>query len=138
MQSHQIGFLGGGNMARALIGGLLSRGMSAARLSVGEPAAQAREQLARDFKVRVSADNHTAIDGCELIIVAVKPQEAGNVLRSLAPQLRSTRPVLVSVRRRNQDRLAQRLGGARCAHHPHHAQSSGTDRCGRHRHVCGA
>jgi pyrroline-5-carboxylate reductase len=97
MQSHQIGFLGGGHMARALIGGLLSRGMSAAQLSVGEPVAQARELLARDFKVRVSADNRAAIDGCELVIVAVKPQEAGKVLRSLAPQLRSARPVLVSI-----------------------------------------
>jgi pyrroline-5-carboxylate reductase len=97
MKSHQIGFLGGGNMARALIGGLLGRGTPAATLSVGEPVAQARELLARDFNVRVSADNRAAIEGCELIIVAVKPQEAGNVLRSLAPQLRSARPVLVSV-----------------------------------------
>ena len=97
MKSHRIGFLGGGNMARALIGGLLGRGMPAAQLSVGEPAAPARELLARDFKVRVSADNRAAIEDCELIILAVKPQEAGNVLRSLAPQLRSARPVLVSV-----------------------------------------
>jgi len=97
MDSPRIGFLGGGNMARALIGGLLGRGMPAAQLSVGEPAAQARELLARDFKVRVSPDNRTAIEQCELIILAVKPQEAGNVLRSLAPQLRSARPVLVSV-----------------------------------------
>jgi pyrroline-5-carboxylate reductase len=97
MKSQRIGFLGGGNMARALIGGLLARGLPAAHLSVGEPAAQARELLARDFKVRVSADNRIAIDSCELIILAVKPQEAGRVLQALAPQLRSTRPVLVSV-----------------------------------------
>jgi pyrroline-5-carboxylate reductase len=97
MKSHRIGFLGGGNMARALIGGLLGRGMPAAQLSVGEPAAPARELLVRDFKVRVSADNRAAIEHCELIIVAVKPQAAGTVLKSLAPQLRSARPVLVSV-----------------------------------------
>jgi pyrroline-5-carboxylate reductase len=97
MKSSRIGFLGGGNMARALIGGLVGRGMAPAQLSVGEPAAAARELLERDFKVRVSADNRAAIDHCELIIVAVKPQEAGKVLRALAPQLQQGRPVLVSV-----------------------------------------
>jgi pyrroline-5-carboxylate reductase len=97
MNSQRIGFVGGGNMARALIGGLLGRGMPAAQLSIGEPAALAREQLARDFKVSVSADNRAAIDGCALIMLAVKPQEAGQVVKALAPQLRSAQPVLVSV-----------------------------------------
>jgi pyrroline-5-carboxylate reductase len=97
MNSPRIGFLGGGNMARALIGGLLGRGASAAQLTVGEPAAAAREQLARDFKVEVSADNRTAIADCALIILAVKPQEAGNVVRELHAQLQKTRPVLLSI-----------------------------------------
>ncbi|HEY1898330.1 MAG TPA: pyrroline-5-carboxylate reductase [Steroidobacteraceae bacterium] len=97
MKSHRIGFLGGGNMARALIGGLIGRGTPARHLSVGEPAAPTRELLARDFQVRVHADNEAAIAGCELIILAVKPQEAGTVLRSLAPQLQTARPVLLSI-----------------------------------------
>jgi pyrroline-5-carboxylate reductase len=97
MNSPRIGFVGGGNMARALIGGLIGRGTAAAQLSVGEPAPGARESLARDFKVRVSADNRAAIEGCDLVIVAVKPQEAGAVLKSLALQLQATRTVLVSV-----------------------------------------
>ena len=97
MNSPRIGFVGGGNMARALIGGLIGRGTAASQLSVGEPAAAARESLARDFKVRVGADNRAAIDGCDLIIVAVKPQEAGTVLKALAPELQGARTVLVSV-----------------------------------------
>jgi pyrroline-5-carboxylate reductase len=97
MSSPRIGFVGGGNMARALIGGLIGRGTAASQLSVGEPAPAARESLARDFKVRVSADNRAAIDGCDLVIVAVKPQEAGAVLKALAPQLQGARTVLVSV-----------------------------------------
>ncbi|HTB68504.1 MAG TPA: pyrroline-5-carboxylate reductase [Steroidobacteraceae bacterium] len=97
MNSPRIGFVGGGNMARALIGGLIGRGTAASQLSVGEPAAAARESLARDFKVRVSADNRAAIDACDLIIVAVKPQEAGTVLKALAPELQGARTVLVSV-----------------------------------------
>lgn len=97
MNSPRIGFLGGGNMARALIGGLIGRGTSAAQLSVGEPGAQAREQLARDFKVQVSGDNRSAIDGCALIILAVKPQEAGKVVSEIAAELQSARPVLLSI-----------------------------------------
>ena len=97
MNSPRIGFVGGGNMARALIGGLIGRGTAASQLSVGEPAAAARESLARDFKVRVSADNRAAIDACDLIIVAVKPQEAGTVLKALAPELQGARTVLVFV-----------------------------------------
>jgi pyrroline-5-carboxylate reductase len=97
MNSPRIGFVGGGNMARALIGGLIGRGTAASQLSVGEPAPAARESLARDFKVRASADNRAAIDGCDLVIVAVKPQEAGAVLKALAPQLQAAHTVLVSV-----------------------------------------
>jgi pyrroline-5-carboxylate reductase len=97
MKSLRIGFLGGGNMARALIGGLMARGTPAALISVGEPFETARESLAQEFKVRVSADNRSAIEGCALIILAVKPQEAGKVLQPLAPQLQSARPVLLSV-----------------------------------------
>jgi pyrroline-5-carboxylate reductase len=97
MNSPRIGFVGGGNMARALIGGLIGRGTAAAQLSVGEPAPAARESLSRDFKVRVSADNHSAIEGCDLVIVAVKPQQAGTVLKPLAAPLQAGRTVLVSV-----------------------------------------
>ena len=84
----RIGFLGGGNMARALIGGLIGRGTPAAQLQVGEPGAAAREQLARDFGVAVSADNVAAIADCDLVIVAVKPQEARPVLLSVAAGIR--------------------------------------------------
>jgi pyrroline-5-carboxylate reductase len=93
----RIGFLGGGNMARALIGGLIARGTPAADLSVGEPTAPARQLLARDFNVTVSADNHAAIAGCALVVVAVKPQEAAKLLAALAPALQGTRPVLLSI-----------------------------------------
>jgi pyrroline-5-carboxylate reductase len=97
MNSSRIGFLGGGNMARALIGGLIGRGMPATQLRVGEPGTEARERLARDFGIEASPDNHGAIDGCALVVLAVKPQEAGTVLRALASALQASRPLLLSV-----------------------------------------
>jgi 3-hydroxyisobutyrate dehydrogenase-like beta-hydroxyacid dehydrogenase len=48
----QITFIGGGNMASALIGGWLKRGGDAARITVVEPQAEARARLVRDFGVR--------------------------------------------------------------------------------------
>ncbi|HTV78292.1 MAG TPA: pyrroline-5-carboxylate reductase [Steroidobacteraceae bacterium] len=97
MQSQRIGFLGGGNMARALIGGLLARGTSAAELSAGEPLAEARRSLAADFGIAVAADNEAAIAGCSLVILAVKPQEAAKVLQALSPALQRARPILLSI-----------------------------------------
>jgi pyrroline-5-carboxylate reductase len=97
MDSSRIGFLGGGNMARALIGGLLGRGLPATQLRVGEPGADVRERLTRDFGIEATPDNHRAIEGCALVILAVKPQQAGAVLRALAPTLQVSRPLLLSV-----------------------------------------
>lgn len=79
-----IAFLGGGNMARALIGGLLKRGLAPGQLHVGEPDAPARAALERDFSVRSTADNALAIVDAQVVVLAVKPQEAATVLRSLA------------------------------------------------------
>jgi pyrroline-5-carboxylate reductase len=97
MKSQRIGFLGGGNMARALIGGLIARGLPAAQLRVGEPGTEACARLARDFNIQASPDNERAIEGCALVILAVKPQQAGAVLRALAPALQAARPLLLSV-----------------------------------------
>src|SRR5579875_2851325 len=58
-----IAFIGGGNMARSLIGGLLKTGMPAANLRVAEPLAQARESLGRDFGVATFDDNRLAAEG---------------------------------------------------------------------------
>jgi len=77
-----ITFLGGGNMARAIIAGLLRQGRAAASLRVGEPRAELRAQLSRDYGITPQADNATALAGAELVVLAVKPQHAAEALRS--------------------------------------------------------
>ena len=84
-------------MARALIGGLIGRGAPAQSLRVGEPLQQIRDALARDFGILATEDNGTAIAGADLVIIAVKPQEAGRVLAPLRQQFQSSRPVVLSV-----------------------------------------
>src|SRR6202142_1380075 len=96
-QAGPIGFIGGGNMARALIAGLLRRGAPARRLCVGEPAEAVRTALARDFGIAVTADNREALRDARLVALAVKPQEVARVLRELRGALQEPLPVLLSI-----------------------------------------
>lgn len=71
-------------MARALIAGLLRQGVSARNIRVGEPTESARSALQSDFGVESSADNGAVIANADLVVLAVKPQEAAGALRPLA------------------------------------------------------
>jgi pyrroline-5-carboxylate reductase len=93
----QLAFLGGGNMGRALIGGLLRRGTRPEQISVGESVEAARSALARDLGITATADNVVAVENAELIVLAVKPQDAAEVLASLKPLLARNHPVVLSV-----------------------------------------
>jgi len=97
MTHEKLAFLGGGNMGRALIGGLLQRGTRPEHIVVGEALEPARAALSRDFGVAATADNAAAIEGASVVVLAVKPQDAGAVLTPLAPVFQRTRPLLVSV-----------------------------------------
>lgn len=87
-----ISFIGGGNMASAIIGGLKNNGFNMPSISVIEPDAQKRHQLANEFNVQVS-DNY--VDICNtssvnnVIILAVKPQQLHEVCLQLQPKLNS-------------------------------------------------
>ena len=93
----KLAFLGGGNMGRALIGGLLQQGTRPEHIAVGETYEPARAALARDFGIAATPDNAAAVADAALVLVAVKPQDAGAVLRPLAPLFQRTRPLVVSI-----------------------------------------
>lgn len=90
-------FIGGGNMARSLIGGLISNGTPATSLRVAEPVEQLREALARDFGVAVFDDAIDAVAGAGTWVFAVKPQVMRAVCENLAVQARTVRPLAVSI-----------------------------------------
>jgi pyrroline-5-carboxylate reductase len=97
VSSFDIAFIGGGNMARALIGGLVRRGTPATAIRVGEPSEASRAALERDFACRTSADNDVAAAAADAVVLAVKPQEAARVVRALGPRLRAEHALLISV-----------------------------------------
>src|ERR1700753_1530117 len=97
MSNGQLAFLGGGNMGRALIGGLLRRGTRPEHISVGESFAGARDSLAADFGIQATEDNAAAVESASVVVVAVKPQIAGTVLTPLKPLLQRTRPLVISI-----------------------------------------
>jgi pyrroline-5-carboxylate reductase len=79
----KITFLGGGNMANALIGGLRKQGFSAAGIQVVEPLADNRERLTQTFGVRCCAALDAAALNCEALVIAVKPQQTREALAPL-------------------------------------------------------
>jgi len=97
MKDARLCILGAGNMGRALIGGLLRAGARPGEISVGESVAAVREALARDLGVRATADNRAAISGAAVVVLAVKPPQAAEVLQPLAVALRAAPALLVSV-----------------------------------------
>ena len=97
LNSLRIALIGGGNMARGLIGGLLGQGATASHITVAEPNESARSTLVRDFGVTATADNAAAVAGARVVILAVKPQLMADVARALAPALQATRPLVISV-----------------------------------------
>ncbi|MFZ5523571.1 MAG: pyrroline-5-carboxylate reductase [Pseudomonadota bacterium] len=81
-----ICFIGGGNMASAMIGGLLGQGF-AHQISVVEINADSRAKLQGEFGIKVTAELATGVAGSEIIILAVKPQQLREVAKQLSPLL---------------------------------------------------
>ncbi|AXY57740.1 pyrroline-5-carboxylate reductase [Acinetobacter chinensis] len=77
-----ISFIGGGNMAQALIGGLIARGLPPTRITVSDPVEKVRFFL-EEKDVHVTDDNTAAIRDADIVVFAVKPQVLANVLKPL-------------------------------------------------------
>jgi len=82
-----LAFIGGGNMAIALISGLSRRGLPGERIVVADPSPQALQRLQTDFGVRPIADNAGAVENAQVVILAVKPQFLRDVAVEIAPHL---------------------------------------------------
>lgn len=97
MLAKTLTFIGGGNMASALINGLIEDGTEPDRIIVAEPDAERREHLAVRFGVHTRDDNLSATADADILILAVKPQILRQVAVELAPALGRNRPLCLSI-----------------------------------------
>lgn len=93
-----LAFIGGGNMSKALIGGLLAPDAGAPAIWVADPNAAQRDALARSWPaLQVVADNRAAAAQGEVWILAAKPQQMKGIALGLADLAATQRPLVVSV-----------------------------------------
>lgn len=97
MSENTITFIGGGNMARSLIGGLIADGHPSAAIRVAEPDADRREALINDFGIQGFEDNATATRSANAVILAVKPNTVAEVTEGLAAQIREQESLVISI-----------------------------------------
>ena len=113
MSNYTVGFIGGGNMARALVGGLISSGYPHENLAVAEPSSTRRTELAPGLPgVRLSDDNHAIAALADCLVLAVKPQLMREVCLDLRDSVQEHRPLIVSVAAGTHSRdIEEWLGG---------------------------
>jgi pyrroline-5-carboxylate reductase len=86
-----IGFIGGGNMAEALIKGIVQKGE---KIIVSEPREDRRRYLADTFKVQTTASNTEALERADIVILAVKPQNMAEVLDGISGAVRADKTIV--------------------------------------------
>ena len=98
MDYGKVAYVGGGNMARALAGGMLAAGYEPGHLWISEPAAEQRARLAEELPgAMVVEGNDDAVRDAECVLLAVKPQILADVCKPLAPIVQQSRPLVISI-----------------------------------------
>ncbi len=97
MTNNTLAFIGGGNMARSLVGGLVAKGSPGSAIRVAEPVAALRDALQADFGASTFDNAGEAVHGAATWVMAVKPQVMREVCEGLAAQAQATRPLVVSI-----------------------------------------
>ena len=98
MISNKVGLIGGGNMARAIGGGLLRGGMHATDLMIAEPLPQQCDRLRQElYGAMVTGDNKLVARTAEILLFAVKPQILKPVCQDLVDEVQASRPLIMSI-----------------------------------------
>ena len=98
MTTSRIAFVGGGNMARAIVRGLIDSGYEASAIAIADPLDTTREALLADFPgIRVDADNATVARDADCVVLAVKPQVLPGICPALVETIQANRPMVVSI-----------------------------------------
>jgi pyrroline-5-carboxylate reductase len=94
MSKTRIAFIGAGNMAASLIGGLRAKGLDASQIRASDPGAETRAKVAAEHGIEVFADNADAIRDADVVVLAVKPQAMKAVCEAIRPSLKPNQLVV--------------------------------------------
>ncbi len=98
MDAHKkIAFIGAGNMARAMIGGLISNGFPADHIWASSPNVQKHEKIKSKFSIHLTADNIEAAKHADIIVFAVKPWVVETVCTEIKKIIQEKNPLLISL-----------------------------------------
>lgn len=88
MSKTRIAFIGAGNMAASLIGGLRAQGLDASQIRASDPGAEQRAKVHAEHGIELFTDNADAVEGADVVVLAVKPQAMKAVCQALKPSLK--------------------------------------------------
>ncbi len=112
MSNPSIAFIGAGNMAAALISGLIADGTPPALLLASDPDETRLQQLASTAEIRTLQDNDAAVREADVVVLAVKPQILQRVARGIVGAVQDRRPLVISIAAGvRSDTLERWLGG---------------------------
>ena len=97
MKNIKIGFIGGGNMTRSLVGGLIADGFAAEHIYVSDPDAQQLTALHTRFPVHTATDNEATARAADVLVLAVKPQILHSVATALSATVQAHCPLIVTI-----------------------------------------
>ena len=97
MNTQHIGFIGGGNMASSLIGGLVSNGYPADKITVSDLSTEKLSYLSKTFGINITQDSSALTESVDVLVLAVKPQSMQVVAEGVSSAAKEKRPVLVSI-----------------------------------------
>jgi pyrroline-5-carboxylate reductase len=98
MDYGKVAFVGGGNMTRALAGGMIAAGYEPTHILVSEPLADHRESLAEELPDSIiQEDNEVVVGEAECVVLAVKPQVLSQVCKPLAGTVQRKKPLIISI-----------------------------------------
>jgi len=115
MKTNRLAFIGAGNMARSLIGGLIADGWDPASISVADPDSGQLATLTSHFQVHTDTNNHSVVENSEVVVFAVKPQIIQKVAEDLSTTVQKQAPLVISIAAGIRSADLQRWLGGNCA-----------------------
>lgn len=97
MKQQHIGFIGGGNMASSLIGGLIQDGYPPHLMTASDLSQDKLSQLESEFAIQTTQDNTKLCAQASIVVLAVKPQNMHQVTSSIQDAVQQSRPLIVSI-----------------------------------------